>query len=327
MVRYYYYMTMTGLLDEESPRSMKVIGLYRSATIPLPPIDLRGEGVSRGVRLQWNAAEKEIIGFYVFRGMGRNRLMTQISSLIPLNEKEMWGSYLDTSTVLSGKINYAYSVRAESKSHVLGAYTDTIFVRPNIPTVPLTPVKLNVLLDGKTIRLFWQDMRQNDATIIGYDVFRRVVPGTKSQEWKKLNSSILNVTKNYYDDIAVEEGKSYEYAVRSIDVFGGKSSLSSIKCIEIPVDIPPAPGGIRLERTDKGVLIRWGPVKHPNVSSFKVLRTQYQGKATVVATVKDSVTECLDAKIKSGQLYFYRIITVLSNGRESVPSKEISIRP
>ena len=222
MMRYYYYLTITNSLDEESPPTAKVIGLFKSATVPLPPTNIHGEALKNGVRLQWDAAE-DVLGFYVFRSTGRRIPMTQISPLISLNEKEMKGSFVDTSSTLSGKVNYAYSVRAESKSHIIGGFSDTLIIRPLIPTIPLTPEKLNIVRDGNSVRLYWQDMRDNDKTIQGYDVFRRLIVDHKVSEFKKINDTLLPATKNYFID-RIEEGTTYEYAIRSTDIFGGQST-------------------------------------------------------------------------------------------------------
>ncbi len=329
MVRYYYYMTMTGPLGEESVPTAKVIGLYRSADMPLPPVNLRGEGIKNGVRLQWEVKDKDVNGFYVYRGKGGSDPLEEISPLIPFKEKEMGGTYIDTSSVLVGEITYVYSIKSESKSHVLGEFADTISIRPLIPTVPLTPLKFTAVVDGKEVRLHWLDMKASDVTIKGYYIYRRedAGQGSKRQEFKKLVDSLLPYTLNYYDDQSVGEGKIYEYAVQSVDFFNGVSSLSASERVNILLELPLSPAGIRVEKTTDGVMLRWGAVAHPDVMSYKIHRTQLDGKEVVVGTVKSEKQEFLDRTVKSGQLYFYTVTTVWKNGRESNPSKEISIRP
>ncbi len=325
MMRYYYYLTITNSLDEESPPTARVIGLFKSAAVPIPPTNIHGQALKNGVRLEWNACE-DVLGFYVFRGTGRHIPMTQISPLIPLNQKEMKGSFVDTSTTLSGKISYAYSVRAESKSHIAGGFSDTLIIRPLIHTVPLTPVKLTIVHDGNSVRLYWQDMRSNDETIQGYHVYRRLITDRKVSEFKIINDTLLPATKNYFVD-RIEEGTTCEYAVRSLDIFGGQSTLSSPQRIGMPVHIPSSPAGIRIEKGNQGIVIRWDPVKDPEIVSFKILRTKYQGKEAIIGTVKSDTLEFVDKTAKSGQLYFYKIMAVAKNGRTSNPTKELSVRP
>ncbi len=326
MSRYYYYLTITNSLDEESAPTAKVIGMYRSAFIPLPPTNMKAEAVKGGVRLRWNAPDNDIVGFYVFRSPEGTAAPVQISPLIPLSEKGETYSFTDTSRVLSGKISYAYTVRAESRSHVPGSFSDTMIVRPLIPTVPLTPVKLTAVRDGNRVRLYWQNMQENDGSVSGYEVYRRTLPSGKGAEFTKVNTLPLGVSNNFFVD-GVEEGKAYEYAVRSLDYFGGSSQLSPAVQIELTAEVPPAPGGIRIEKGAAGVVIRWDRIDDPRIVSFKILRTQYPGKESVVGTVKNDVKEFADKTAKDGQLYFYKLVTVAKDGRESVPSRELPIRP
>ena len=329
MVRYYYYMTMTSPLGEESAPTAKVIGFYRSADIPLPVVNLKGEGVKNGVRLRWEVRDADINGFYVYRGKGGTDPLEPITPLLPFKEKEMGGMFLDTSDVLVGSITYLYTVKVESKSHVLGDFSETVSARPLIPTVPLTPLKFTALIDGKQVRLHWLDMNATDGSILGYYLYRRdgSGAGSKKIEFNKIVDSLIPFTQNYFVDMSVVEGKVYEYAVQSVDFFGGVSTLSATERIEIQFELPLPPAGVRIEKTTDGVLLRWGAVVHPDVASYKIRRSQVRGKETIVGTAKSDKLEYLDRTVRSGELYFYSITTVWKNGRESNPGKEVSIRP
>jgi fibronectin type 3 domain-containing protein len=172
-------------------------------------------------------------------------------------------------------------------------------------------------------------MKATDGAIAGYYLYRRDGSGmgAKKIDFKKLVDSLLPSTQNYFVDQSVAEGKLYEYAVQSVDFFNGVSSLSTTERIEIQLELPLSPAGVRVEKTTDGVLLRWGAVVHPDVVSYKINRSQVGGKGTVVGTVKSDKYEYLDRTVRSGELYFYTITTVWKNGRESNPSKEISIRP
>ncbi len=327
MKRYFYCMTMKSPFDEESGATVKILGYYRSADKPLPPQNLRGEGIAKGVRLQWDMSSEDVIGFYVFRGRGWSDSLEQISQLIPYNKKGM--TYIDTSSALVGNISYIYTVKAESRSHVLGGFSEKISVRPLIPTEPLMPLKFSAELDGKYVRLHWLDMKTSDVNIAGYFVLRRESKDKelKKKEFVKIVDSLLPYTQNYYVDKSIEEGHTYEYAIQSVDYFNGKSKLSSVERVVVGIELPLAPVAVQAEVRSDGVFIRWGAVIHPNVASYKIHRSQLGGKEAVIATVKPNKLEYLDDKVKSGTLYFYTITTMWKNGRESIPSKEITIRP
>jgi fibronectin type 3 domain-containing protein len=327
MKMYFYYLVMTGPLGEVSPPSARVFGTFQSALPPLPPWISRSEGVKNGVHLEIVSTDRYIAGYRIYRGRGYGEPLQLISGLIP--RRDSVTVFEDTSEALSGKVHYAYAVRAENTSHLISGFSDTVYVRPLIPTQPPTPLNLTASVEGRTVQLYWEDMQPFDDALDGYVVYRREFTRKekKQPEFKKLTDSLLSATHNRYTDTTLQVGKVYEYAVQAMDIFGGISGLSAAVRVETTSPEPIPPAGLRAMRTADGVIISWDPTVQPDLVSYRVYRYQRGQKAVLLETVKEEVPEYTDRSAKKGQLYFYIVSSVLKSGAESRPSDEVSIRP
>ncbi len=327
MKEYFYSLSILLITGEEFGPTPAIIGLFKSSEPPLPPTNLEAQGTKKGVKLTWESSKEDINGYYVYRSLPDRDSLQLISPLLHWKKGDKKLGYTDTSLVLSGKKIYRYAVRASSKSDVLGNYSNIVSVRPAIPTEPLTPTFTSVGYADSTVTLHWEAMNEYDVTIKGYNLYRRIWNEGRSTNWKKLSDTTLPAKKNYWYDVRVEEGKTYEYGVQAVDFFNGVSRISSSKKIMVPIYLPPTPVGLFAEKREKGVFLRWGPIIRSQIEGYKIIRFQPGGKESVAGNVKGEVCEFFDKNVKAGELYFYRIVSVLQNGHESKPSKEISIRP
>jgi hypothetical protein len=167
-----------------------------------------------------------VAGFYVYRGQGFGSELGQLSPLLPATGAE--SVYDDTSPGLSGYYQYAYAVRAESRSHVQGPLSETVYVRPGIPTKPAAPLGLSAEPQDRCVQLYWENMQTSVVGLNGYRALRREVLGQGSPgEFVRLNDSLVPAEQNSYADTTAEKGKWYEYAVQAVDAFGGVSAPST----------------------------------------------------------------------------------------------------
>ena len=87
-------------------------------------------------------------------------------------------------------------------------------------TAPAVPTGLNVVSASPAgIQLAWDDI-SGDATLYGYEVLRSATAGGPY-------NMIARVTDNSYTDLAVVEGATYYYVVRSLDQSFNRSGNSS----------------------------------------------------------------------------------------------------
>jgi len=323
--RYFYYLVMQGPLGESSPRSAKVFGMYVSALVPQAPGIIGAVGIKNGVRMSLVATDALQKDFQVYRNDGYHRTLDLISGLVL--RKDSITTFVDTSSVLSGKLTYAYAARAENASHVFSNFSDTVYARPKIPTHPPMPLGLTATIEGKNIQLYWEDMLPADGTIKGYDVFRRELEGKRETKFVKLDDSLLAASRNRFTDTTASEERRYEYAVQAIDVFGGESPTSMLARASIASVRPVPPAGIRASVSSAGITVSWDGTVQPNLHEYRVYRYQRRLKPTLIShVVPEENLEIVDKSAKKGNLYFYFVTAENIKGIESERSKEVSIR-
>jgi fibronectin type 3 domain-containing protein len=324
MVKYFYYVNMIGAFGEESAPSAKTFGIFQSALKPVRPWILKYEGTKTGVRLELAAPEKNVAGYRVYRGI-EGQDISLVTDLVPKNDSIT--IFVDTDTTLSGKLQYGYTVRAENVSHRMSDYSDTVFVRPLKSTGSPVPRDLTADVENDVVQLYWLDMQPFDQTLDGYFVYRREFSEKNPLEFKKITERPIGAQINRYKDTIALEGKIFEYAVQSIDIFGSVSKLSNPVRIHVQSQAPIPPEGVRAQRTSEGVLVQWDETIQKDAAGFNVYRYEREKKHERVASLKLKELEFTDKKIHRGNLYFYYVTCVDSKKVESSPSREISIRP
>jgi hypothetical protein len=321
MKKYFYALAITGPLGEVSPMGARVFGEYQSSAPPLPPWISRSEGLKTGVRLEIISHEPFTEGYRVYRVRSGGEPFQLISGLVP--RRDSVTVYLDTASVLSGRSEYMYAVRSENTSHVMSGFSDTVRVRPLISTHPQAPVELSASVDSVAIQLYWRDMWPMDPALDGYHVYRRV---TGEKEFRRLTDTLLAVRHNRFRDTTVQGVRVYQYAVRSVDIFGGVSELSTSVSANVPRPLPISPAGLRAEMAGDAVVLRWDPPVQTERVSYRVHRYQRGKEDVVLATVDGNTTEYVDKSTRQGELYFYTVTCVTRDGIESTPFTEISVQ-
>ena len=326
-ITYYYYFIAEGQLGEQSTKSPRFFGVYSNPEAPFPPLDVKGEGVKEGVKLKWTRNESFTRGYYVYRSSSINGKLEQVSQLIPAKDSLM--TYYDNDSTLSGKITYAYAVKAENTSYIKSAYSDTAYVRPSVATKPLVPTDVKATVNGKSVSIYWANTSALQNGIDGYDLLRKETDkrGKPIGDFKVVNDSTIPPFQNYFSDEEVLSGSSYLYAVRSKDIFGGLSDLSNpveakIKSISV---IPPA--GISAKKIAGGIQINWYEAEQENLLGYRIYRYERGDNPIYLGTVKYSAEPIFkDKKVNTGHLYFYYVTSYLVSGEESQPGIEVGIR-
>jgi hypothetical protein len=324
MTKYYYYLTNIGPFGELSPGSARVAGIFENLRAPLPPVILESAGIANGVRLRITTTDRSIAGFRISRGNGFGEPMHVITGLVPRTDSII--TFTDTDTGLTGRLNYSYAVRAENTSHVISPFSDTVYVKPAIPTLPPAPTGLRGTTDDQRTQLYWTDMRTFEPALRGYAVYRRDLPGEKPGALRVVANE-LSATTTTWVDSTVDEGKSYEYALKSFDIFGGTSLQSQSIVVSFRVLTPVPPAALRAQSAKGGVLISWDQTVQENLTGYRIYRYESGMKPVALKTLAPAATSYTDAAVKHGTLYFYFITAVGRKNTESTASAEISVRP
>ena len=325
MKKCFYRMKLVGALNEESPYSVRVFGMYEDKTAPLQPFALTGKGLENGVELSWVGVESFIKGFYVYRNNGVDENLELISDLVPPGDSLT--VYKDTSSGLQAGYTYAYSVIAENTSHIRSPFSDTVYVFPLLKENLIPPTNLKAYLEPDGVQLYWDDMRLINKTVTGYTIYKRgLSSGGKDVEPAKIDTMLFPENNNYFDK-DIDSGKSYEYFVRSYGVNESVSELSSGAVVEPKVILPPAPARVTASATQNGILIKWDKPAENNIDKFYLYRYRRGEQAKKLAEVSyDGKSEYLDASAKKGKLYFYYVVSVSKQNVESRAGSEVGAR-
>ncbi len=322
MVKYFYYLELNDPFGEVDLQSAKVFGLYQSNKIPPPPFNLHTDSTATGVKLVWNKPDEFVNTYHIYRNLGDDEILSELKVIL---SSDSVVQFLDTSSTLKGNNVYYYAVKAENTSGNISDFSDTVQVFPKVKTVINFPKQLKGYeLDGKVF-IYWENLFEKDETIEGYKVFRRKVDDNKN-EFIALFDSLLPPKQNNFVDTSVVEGSNYEYAVKTLDIFGNESDFSSSIKIYIPeIPILP-PTGLTAVNVDNGVLITWQPVLQENIKEYEIYRYERGIEPKQIGSVNSDVNELVDKSVISGNLYFYFISVTSSEGKESAPSDELGIK-
>jgi fibronectin type 3 domain-containing protein len=317
---YYYHLTLAGVSGEESKPTINFPGVYYAKAMGVVPSILSYQALKNGVSINFSANDKETIGYLVFRCTGLKGAMQQISPFIAATGKPIL--FLDSASVLSGKVTYGYAVKAENTSHVLSAFSDTVYARPLKTVLPAAPLRLSIIATKDGDKLFWQQLRLTDQTIVGYNVFKKA-------GYKKINKSLISARSNSYIDSASDNKHPFSYYVQSVDAFGNQSSNSAVIHNTVAVTFVkiPAPAGLTGYVTGEGIHLEWLPTNFLSLSAFELYRYRRGESAKLIATIKkEGNLEYTDKTVEAGSLYFYYLIAVSKSGTRSDKGDELSIK-
>jgi hypothetical protein len=316
--KYYYYLEMTGFLDEVSPPSARFFGMFESSEPPLAPFALFAEPLSNGVRLRWDLAEPDVAGCYVFRRDPLAGGWRQVSDLIPASTAN---TFVDSGPTLSPQYQYGYFVRAITASKVLGPASETAYARPHGDTRPPVPLGLTAEWKDGAVKLYWDDMQPGHPALSGYWLLRR----SGSGQFAKTHDSLLPARQNQFTDTTAAPGKTYEYLVVAEDIFGKQGDSAARTTVAIPIPVPAAPAGLRAHATASGIELSWDEPFGPVVTGYRVYRYERGREPARIASPKPGTTTYADNDVTRGRLYFYYLTSVGEGWSESGPSAEVSI--
>ena len=326
MKKYFYYLVMTDPFGNYSSRGARVFGSYKSSAEPLSPYDLTAIGTKDGTKLQWTKPDDFILSYHIYRNDGEG---TSLSLIASIKEDAPEIIFYDTSKTLKGDMTYAYAIQSENTSGRLSLLTDTIYVRPDIEVSLRSPLEMKGYDRDSVVQLYWENLYETTPTLDGYLVYRREsgVTETNEEELTSLTDSLLSPKQNNFIDTLILHGKSYEYFVQAVDIYGNKSPLDNYVLVNTKKVVVLPPAGIKAQKSDEGILISWNEPVQQNIKEYKIYRYQRGEKEKLISSVPvEEKPEYLDKDVSVENLYFYYLKSVNNENLESSPSKEIGIR-
>lgn len=173
------------------------------------PDSLKVEATAEGVRLEWTTTAPD---FRVFRKAEKEEQFTQLAAGT--------GNFFVDTKAEYGK-SYEYQVQGTQKVGERETETDLSDVKPITPKdtfAPAVPSGLTLLLGVNTVEVAWE--RNTEKDFRGYNIYRAVPGGA----FEKIGGPLETPS---YSDKSVETGKTYRYAVSSVDQIGNESNRSA----------------------------------------------------------------------------------------------------
>ena len=189
-------------------------------------------------------------------------------------------------------------------------------IRPIKNAPEITAVQI---LPGRNVRLTWCDAVGAEK----YVVIRYSDPdGERIRE----RLEVLGAEFNSYTDTSIDEDGSFEYKIIAKKKIAPKQSAhktsAAARANIISVDPPELS---HIENDGKKIKISWN--REEGIHGYVVLRRfSFMKKAIPIATLTEGETEFTDGKFAEGQLIYYSIQSIVSDGESlaySRPSNEL----
>lgn len=318
---YYYYLETVSAQNDLPQKSNIFFNAAYDKLKPVYPTISRGKDVKNGVIVNVKASEMNLAGVKIYRSDGFSTRLYPVTDILRLTNDEV--AYTDTSKVLSGERSYLYAAKAISTSSVESAFSDTITIHPNIKTVPPSPNRFSAYEEDGAVNLVWEDVKARHRSAQGYNVYRRNLPGGK---FALLLPQDSLATVPLFTDHTAQPARNYEYAVQTVDDWGGVSETMALFPVAVKALRLPVPPNVWLTQTAGKVTVQWAEVKTDKALSVNLYRYQRGGKPQLLKTFPPNERKYEDVKVKKGELYFYYTTFTDDKKNESGKSQEISIR-
>lgn len=222
LVQFHY--AIKAINNKKQDAGPSNVASVRILPLPSPPSGLRTQ--SRGeqhIELGWEAPALNIDGspvkgslhFNVYRSSD-----SQVATAGRLNQNPVSENHFKDESVELDK-PYFYSVRAvvETPSGALESDESKPFEVTNADTYPpKVPAEVTAVSDGRAISLVW--LPNAEADLAGYWVYR----SGSDRKFQRLNEELLKIGSTI--DKSVENGQTYFYRVKAVDLKGNESEFS-----------------------------------------------------------------------------------------------------
>ena len=318
---YYYYLETVNNQNDLPQKSNIFFNAGYDKLQPIYPIISRGKEVKNGVMIQVKATEMNLAGVKIYRNDGFSTQLYPITDILKLTSNEV--SFTDTSKVLSGERSYLYAAKAVNKSSMESAFSDTLSIHPNITTIPPSPNRFSAYEEDGVVNLVWEDLKNRHAGTRGYYIYRRDVPNGKFTLLLPRDSVII---VPMLIDKSAPRGKSYEYAVQTVDDWGRVSESMALCPLTVKELQLPVPPNVWLIQDAGKVTVQWAEIRSDKALSVNLYRYQRGGKPQLLKIFLPNDRKWEDLKVKKGELYFYYTTFTDDKKNESGKSHEMSIR-
>lgn len=326
---YYYELRVVTMRNRDEMPSGVASASFESTLPPSPPAGLTAVQENEGIRLNWDSVEEpNLYAYYIYRGTSRYDSLAVVSSAI-----QDTTTYFDNEELLSGRTNYVYAVKAVSNNKLESDLSNMVTIRPDRIVRPPAPVGIEGYAEQSRVRLFWENQTGRDQAVQGYNLYRsdspmEITPDSAAASiqaeqagFERVNDSLITTTS--FDDINVESGQTYYYALSSVDVFDVESLMSNPSPFTPSASALQPPSQVSVRTVSGGVELRWNQTLQDRATGYRIYRrSRGSEEATAIGRNNLEETNFLDENVSEGELYWYSISVVTDNAESELSSEE-----
>ncbi|QHV94155.1 fibronectin type III domain-containing protein [Spirosoma endbachense] len=319
---YYYQIRPNGTYGQLTA-SVKVSGMvkaYRKATIA--PSFLRLSTVNDTLHFTWQRADFDTRGYYLYVSSEPRGDMQQYSPLIESRNSEI--HYAVPIKNLPIGTSHRWAMAALNTSYNLSPKSNEVYSTMRFPDRVATPLNPVVLRQEKGVLVIWDNMKEIDPYITGYAVYRLE---DQQKEILLHRQTQDDQAQNAFADSTVQAGHHYIYRIKAFRS-DSKESAYSTTTADYFRPLPPVLPirGMKVFADGKGVQVVWDSPLDQTLDKILVYRyTDKTDKPRLVGTVLGRQTDFLDREATPGIAYFYTLVAVQSDKRESMPTDPIGV--
>ena len=322
---YFYFVTMDNGFGHTIPGARIPVILEGKRANTLPPQNVSATLNENRVTLTFTSISPDIKSYQIFRGEGYTGELSLIASFTAPDPAVSEVSFVDTLARSTMPQTYSYAVADVNSSYSISPVSERVSIQYSGGMLPI-PSRLQALLRGDRILVVWDDVSEQNAYVVGYNVWRSATGnGGATVEEPKIVATLLSNENNYIDTL-LTPGKQYRYALESVAFNGEKSNQSMYVGVSVPQQLPLPPGQISAFASDKFISLRWDNSIDPSIKSIRIYRAATGAQATLLKELPADQSKFEDLTVKKGERYFYYVVTVNTRGEESKRDEPVSAR-
>ncbi|MCP4583692.1 MAG: hypothetical protein GY839_18945, partial [candidate division Zixibacteria bacterium] len=237
-------------------------------------------------------------------------------------------AYLDTDVEKSKKYTYAVTrVKISGEESEQSMVSEVTF---GVPPYELKgPLKVTGEANNNELRLDWE-VNVADTGVISYSVYRGDQP---IGPFKRLNKNPImifyqpesgEIPRGAFTDTTAQNGRTYHYAVVSVDIIGNESPKEPVLTFQPKDDKAPSiPRNVAAQSADVGITVTWEIRSKDDLAGFNIYRSLNPDsqffKINDILSPPDS-GYYKDISALPNIQYYYRVTALDRAGNESVQS-------
>ncbi len=318
---YYYQLRPNGTYDQ-LPASVRVAGMLKASRPALvAPSHLRVSVVGDTLRFTWQRADFDTRGYYLYSATDPNAPLQRYSGLIDARDSVVRFAVARRDLPLG--TGHRWAVAALNTSYNTSPLSNEVYSGMRLPDRVPTPLNPVVLPQEKGVLVVWDNLKAIDAYVAGYAVYRQEGSEPARELYRQQPDDLA---RNAWADTTVRVGQAYTYRVKALRIDGQESAFSTTATYFRPQPPVLPLRGVTVRPTSEGVRLAWDDPLDQTLDKVVVYRyTAKTERPRLIGTLPGRQTQYIDRDATPGIAYFYTLVAVQTDKRESEPTDPVGV--